>query len=191
VGRKGSVFQRIMILASVMAALVSGCAAPIKTTLSEVTSDPTRFRNKDVEVRGRVVRNVVQGDTYATWSLTLSSDGADVICHEEGWNVGVIRQAWDLAERARDEGEEVLVAGTLRVRHQEMAQGKRVDLASIAYKGQQLMTDYGDYPPLSWAAMHPYPLLLWPHMHRFYYPSPFLYNWYFPLHGPFYWHGLM
>ena len=185
---KGWLRLGLVVLLPVVGAWASGCAPPLKATISDVARDPTRFKNEKVEVRGSVLRNVVQGDTYVTWSLTLSSDGEDILCHEEGWNAGVIRQAWDLAERAREYGGEVVVTGTVRVRYREMAHGQRVDLNSIAYKGQLLRTDYGDFPPLGWAARPSYPLILSPRFWRFYYGPLFPYDWYSPLHHPYYWH---
>lgn len=178
----------LVVLLPVVGVWASGCAPPLKATISDVAQDPTRFRNKEVEVRGSVVRNVVQGDMYATWSLTLASNGEEIVCHEEGWNTGVIRQAWDLAERARERGEEVSVTGRVRMRYREMVHGERVDLRSIAYKSQLLQTDYGDFPPLGWAARRPHPFILSPRFWPFYYGPYSPYDWYFPLHHPYYWH---
>lgn len=186
---RGWLQLNIPILLLLVAFLVGGCAPPIKTTVGDVAKDPSLFRNKDVELKGNVVRNTVQGEMYATWYLTLVSDGDEVVCHEEGWNTGVMRQGWNLAERAREDGEEIVVTGTVRVRHREMARGERLDLRSIAYGGQLIQTDYGDFPPLAWAGRYPHPLFLWPRPWRYHHYGPFFpYGWHSPFYDPYYWY---
>ncbi len=181
------VLFRFVAAVGLVGALAVGCAPPLRTTLEEVYSDPTRFRNKNVEVKGHVLRNVVRGDAYATWSLTLTTNGNEVLCYEEGWNAGVIRQAWDLAEQAREEGAEVVVTGTLRLRYREMAAGGRLDLRSIAYGGKEFHTDYDDFPPMGWAGYPYHPLLLSRRYWPYYYGPFFPFDWRLPHHYPYYW----
>jgi hypothetical protein len=152
--------------------LSGGCAtAPVPVTLSSLTEDPGRLRNKNVEVTAPVLDNPSPtGDLYRTWTFVLGgSEEGQITASEAGYNPATIDKAYHLVEQAKKAGAPVTVTGELKVGpHKALRRGAEIDLHSVSYAGRTIETDEGPYVDGFYAP---------------YYYSPFFY----PYPRPYFW----
>lgn len=102
-----------------------------------MTEDPAAYRNKYVEVQGRV-RNYEEpkGDELRTWGFeVVDRDGSAVRVYTDGRAAEDIAEADRLVRAARDNDEPVYVIGYLRTgRYKSVSGGPRLDLREVQYR---------------------------------------------------------
>lgn len=144
---------------TLLACVGFGCAStpvPIATDVSIVVGDPEAFRNRFVEIQGRVEEyDAPQGDEVRTWSFAVRDlDGALIRVYTRGRDPEDVAAADQLVQRALDDDAPVFAIGYLRTgRYDRESGGPRLDLRQVQYRdtliklGQRRRYDDPYYSP--------------------------------------------